>query len=37
VALLADHKPADTLVGVAALAHPGCLIEVEAIAVVDDR
>ena len=30
-----DHKPADTLVGVAILAHPGCLIEVEAIAVTE--
>ena len=35
VALFGDHKPADTLVGVEALAHPGCLIEVEAIAVVE--
>jgi enamine deaminase RidA (YjgF/YER057c/UK114 family) len=35
VAVFGDHKPADTLVGVAALAHPGCLIEVEAIAVTD--
>jgi enamine deaminase RidA (YjgF/YER057c/UK114 family) len=35
VALFGDHKPADTLVGVEALAHPGCLIEVEAIAVID--
>ena len=35
VAAFGDHKPADTLVGVAALAHPGCLIEVEAIAVTD--
>jgi len=34
--LFGDHKPADTLLGVQALAHPGCLIEVEAIAVVDD-
>ena len=34
-AVFGDHKPADTLVGVAALAHPGCLIEVEAIAVTD--
>jgi enamine deaminase RidA (YjgF/YER057c/UK114 family) len=33
-ALFGDHKPADTLLGVQALAHPGCLIEVEAIAVV---
>jgi enamine deaminase RidA (YjgF/YER057c/UK114 family) len=36
VALFDDHKPADTLVGVAALAHPGCRIEIEAIAVVDE-
>jgi enamine deaminase RidA (YjgF/YER057c/UK114 family) len=36
VALFGDHKPVDTLVGVASLAHPGCLIEVDAIAVVND-
>jgi len=36
VALFGDHKPADSLIGVAALAHPGCLIEVDAIAVTDD-
>jgi enamine deaminase RidA (YjgF/YER057c/UK114 family) len=36
VAVFGQHKPADTLLGVQALAHPGCLIEVEAIAVVDD-
>jgi len=35
IALFGDHKPADTLVGVETLAHPGCLIEVEAIAVLD--
>jgi enamine deaminase RidA (YjgF/YER057c/UK114 family) len=35
-ALFEDHKPADALIGVTTLAHPGCLIEVEAIAVVDD-
>jgi enamine deaminase RidA (YjgF/YER057c/UK114 family) len=35
VALFGDHKPADTLVGVETLAHPGCLIEIEAFAVVD--
>jgi enamine deaminase RidA (YjgF/YER057c/UK114 family) len=35
-ALFGDHKPADTLVGVETLAHPGCLIEIEAIASVDD-
>ena len=36
VALFDDHKPADALIGVKTLAHPGCLIEIEAIAVVDD-
>jgi enamine deaminase RidA (YjgF/YER057c/UK114 family) len=36
VALFEDHKPADALIGVKTLAHPGCLIEIEAIAVVDD-
>jgi enamine deaminase RidA (YjgF/YER057c/UK114 family) len=35
VALFGAHRPADSLVGVEALAHPGCLIEVEAVAVVD--
>ena len=35
VAVFGDHKPADTLVGVEALAEPAHLIEVEAIAVVD--
>jgi enamine deaminase RidA (YjgF/YER057c/UK114 family) len=36
VALFKDHKPADALIGVTALAHSGCLIEIEAIAVIDD-
>jgi enamine deaminase RidA (YjgF/YER057c/UK114 family) len=36
VALFGDHKPTDTLLGVDALAHPGCLIEIDAIAVVED-
>jgi enamine deaminase RidA (YjgF/YER057c/UK114 family) len=36
LALLGDHKPADTLVGVEALSHPEYLIEVEAVAVIDD-
>jgi enamine deaminase RidA (YjgF/YER057c/UK114 family) len=36
VALFGDHKPADTLVGVEALSRPEYLIEVEAIAVIDD-
>jgi enamine deaminase RidA (YjgF/YER057c/UK114 family) len=34
-ALFGDHKPVDALIGVKTLAHPGCLIEIEAIAVVD--
>ena len=36
LALFGYHKPADTLVGVKALSHPDYLIEVEAIAVIDD-
>lgn len=32
--LFGDHKPADTIVGVTALARPEYLIEVEAIAVI---
>ncbi len=36
VALFGAHKPADTLVGVAALAGTGYLIEVDAIAMIDD-
>ena len=35
VALFENHKPVDTLLGVAALS-PGYLIEVDAIAVTDD-
>jgi enamine deaminase RidA (YjgF/YER057c/UK114 family) len=35
IGLFGDHKPADTLVGVATLAIPGYLIEVDAIAVLD--
>jgi enamine deaminase RidA (YjgF/YER057c/UK114 family) len=35
VGLFGTHKPADTLVGVEALARPEYLIEVEAIAVVE--
>ncbi|HEX2051378.1 MAG TPA: RidA family protein [Actinomycetota bacterium] len=35
MAVFGDHKPADALIGVQALAEPGYLIEVEAIAVVD--
>jgi enamine deaminase RidA (YjgF/YER057c/UK114 family) len=37
VGLFGAHKPADTLVGVETLARPEYLIEVDAIAVVDDR
>ncbi|SFS08943.1 Enamine deaminase RidA, house cleaning of reactive enamine intermediates, YjgF/YER057c/UK114 family [Dyella sp. OK004] len=36
VALFGDHKPTDTLVGVAALSRSDYLLEVDAIAVVDD-
>ena len=36
VALFGDHKPVDTLLGVETLAHPGCLLEVEAIAVIGE-
>ena len=36
VALFGHHKPVDTLVGVRALAKPDYLIEVDAIAVIDD-
>jgi enamine deaminase RidA (YjgF/YER057c/UK114 family) len=35
-AVFGDHKPADTLLGVETLAEPGRLIEVDAIAVVDE-
>jgi enamine deaminase RidA (YjgF/YER057c/UK114 family) len=31
--VFAGHKPVDALIGVQALAHPGCLIEVDATAV----
>jgi enamine deaminase RidA (YjgF/YER057c/UK114 family) len=36
VTLFGSHKPTDTLVGVAALAGTDYLIEVDAIAVIDD-
>jgi enamine deaminase RidA (YjgF/YER057c/UK114 family) len=36
VALFGDHRPADTLVGVETLSQPGYLIEVDAIAVIDE-
>jgi enamine deaminase RidA (YjgF/YER057c/UK114 family) len=35
IAVFGDHRPADTLLGVATLAEPGYLIEVEAIAVTE--
>jgi|ERR1700680_1815228 len=35
-ALFGDHKPADVLVGIATLSNPEYLIEVDAIAVIDD-
>jgi enamine deaminase RidA (YjgF/YER057c/UK114 family) len=35
-AIFGDHKPADALIGVEALADPECLIEVDALAVVED-
>jgi enamine deaminase RidA (YjgF/YER057c/UK114 family) len=35
IAVFGDHKPPDTLLGVATLAEPGYLIEVDAIAVID--
>jgi enamine deaminase RidA (YjgF/YER057c/UK114 family) len=34
-ALFGEHKPVDALIGVEALAHPGCMIEVDAMAVLD--
>jgi enamine deaminase RidA (YjgF/YER057c/UK114 family) len=36
VALFGDHKPTDTLVGVAALSHPDFMLEVDAIAIVGE-
>jgi len=36
VALFGEHKPTDTLVGVAALSRPEYLIEVDAIAIVEN-
>ncbi|HYW27097.1 MAG TPA: RidA family protein [Terriglobales bacterium] len=35
IAVFGDHRPADVVLGVEALAHPELLIEVDAIAVVD--
>ncbi|MGE0241938.1 MAG: RidA family protein [Parvibaculaceae bacterium] len=36
VSLFGDHRPTDTLVGVAALSHPDYMLEVDAVAVVDE-
>lgn len=36
VALFGDHKPTDRLAGVAALSRPGYMLEVAAIAVIDN-
>jgi enamine deaminase RidA (YjgF/YER057c/UK114 family) len=36
VELFGEHKPADALVGIATLSHPDYLIEVDAIAVIED-
>ena len=36
VGLFGDHKPVDTLLGVETLAHPCCMLEIEAIAVTGD-
>lgn len=35
VALFGQHKPTDTLIGVATLTHPDYVIEIDAIAVID--
>jgi enamine deaminase RidA (YjgF/YER057c/UK114 family) len=35
VSLFGDHKPTDTLVGVAALSHADYMLEVDAVAVVE--
>lgn len=35
ITLFGEHKPTDTLVGVAALSHPDYLLEVDAMAVID--
>jgi enamine deaminase RidA (YjgF/YER057c/UK114 family) len=36
IALFGEHKPVDTIIGVAALARPEFLIEVDAIAILGD-
>lgn len=36
VSLFGEHKPADVLVGIATLSNPAYLIEVDAMAVVED-
>ncbi|WP_448951661.1 RidA family protein [Labrys neptuniae] len=37
VSLFGAHKPTDTLVGVARLSHPDYMLEVDAMAVVDEE
>jgi enamine deaminase RidA (YjgF/YER057c/UK114 family) len=37
VSLFGDHKPTDTLIGVAALSHPDFMLEVDAIAIVEEN
>jgi enamine deaminase RidA (YjgF/YER057c/UK114 family) len=37
VGLFGDHKPADVLAGIATLSNPEYLIEVDAIAIIDDQ
>ncbi|MGE0007446.1 MAG: RidA family protein [Parvibaculaceae bacterium] len=37
VSLFGDHKPTDTLVGVAALSHPDYMLEVDAMAVIGEE
>lgn len=36
IALFGNHKPTDTVIGVAALSRPDYLLEVDAIAVIDN-
>jgi enamine deaminase RidA (YjgF/YER057c/UK114 family) len=37
ISLFGDHKPTDTLVGVAALSHPDYMLEVDAVAMIGDE
>lgn len=36
ILLFGEHRPTDTLVGVAALSHPDFMLEVDAVAVVEE-